>query len=98
MGYRIEYDSGTHRYEVTQDKPWRPWVLTVGCFGLFMLLSSWFWPEGYSFLRSLLIPGEDAFTVQAFANLSDQLEAGMGFRDAVTAFCREIIVGEAAVR
>lgn len=98
MGYRIEYDRGTGSYEVTKDTPWRFGVLTVISFGLFLLLSSWFWPEGIEFIRDLMIPGDDAVTIQAFQNLTQELRGGTDVRDAVTAFCHEVIRGEVGIR
>lgn len=98
MGYRIEYDQGTERYEVMQDNPWRVWILTAICFGIFMMLSNWFWPEGSAFIRDILIPGDDAVTVQAFTNMTEELRSGTAVKEAVTAFCNEVLIGEPALR
>lgn len=98
MGYRIEYDKGTKSYEVRKDNPWRLAVLTVICFGLFLMLSSWFWPEGISFIRNIVIPGDDAVTVQALENLTLELRAGASMKDAVFTFCQEVIRGESGLR
>lgn len=44
--------------------------------------------------RSFLIPGEDAVTVQAFQNMTDDLRSGATLGDAVEAFCRFVIHGQ----
>ena len=97
MGYRIEYDLKTGQYEVSKDNPWQVPALTIVCFGIFLLLSSWFWPEGIDFIRDLVIPGEDAVTIQAFQNMTQQLHNGISFRDALSAFCLEVMRGEASL-
>ena len=93
MGYRIDYDNGTKHFEVVQDKPWRPWFLTAACFGLFLLLCEWFWPEGRQFVRDLLIPGDDAVTVQAFSNLTEEFRNGGEIKGIIIDFCREVLAG-----
>lgn len=97
MGYRIEYDIGTGSYEVRKSISGRLGLLTSICFGLFLLLSSWFWPEGIAFIRDLVIPGDDAVTIQAFQNLTQELGGGAGIREAVAAFCNEVIRGNAGL-
>lgn len=98
MGYRIDYDKGTARYEVSRNRPWRRFVLTAVCFVLFLVLTGWFWPEGSDLIRDILIPGNDAVTVHAFAKFTEELREGTSIRDAVTVFCREVLIGEPAVR
>lgn len=94
MGYRIEYDRGNRVYEVRRERPCRFPLLLAACFGLFLLGSAYFWPEGAGMLRSALIPGEDAVTVQAFQTMTDDLRSGATITDAVEAFCRYVIHGK----
>lgn len=93
MGYRIEYDRGNGKYEVKKERP-HHFVLLLGGFCLFFLLALNFWPEGAAALRSALIPGEDAVTVQAFQIMTDDLRSGASVYDAVEAFCRFVIYGK----
>lgn len=91
MGYRIDYDKGTSNFEIRKETPWRFPVLVTVCFGLFILLSSFLWPEGMEFIREIAIPGDNAVTVRAFEQLTNDLRSGASMTDAVTAFCREVI-------
>lgn len=93
MGYRIEYDGRIDKYEVTKDHSWRFPMLTFGAFILFAVLTYHFWPEGSAQLRALLIPGDDAVTVQAFHNMTDDLRSGASVTEALYAFCRYVIHG-----
>ncbi len=91
MSYRIEYDIGAGKYEIrTQRRNW-PLIIAVSAAGL--LLGACFAPEFAAGLRSFLIPGEDAVTVQAFAAMTDDLRSGAGLWEAVEAFCRQVIHG-----
>ena len=94
MGYRIEYDRGSGKYEVSDVNPWRFPLMLAGAFGLFLIFAFHSWPEGGEVLRSVLIPGEDAVTVQAFQNMTDDLRSGAAISDAVEAFCRFVIHGK----
>jgi len=98
MGYRIEYDRGTQSFEIEKDSSLRFPVLVFACFCIFLLLCSWFWPEGISFIRDVIIPGDDAVTVQALENLTAELRAGTAWREAVTAFCHEVLRVETGIR
>ena len=91
MGYRIDYDRDTGHYEVLREYKWRLPILTFLCFGLFLFLISWFWPEGMAVLRDLAIPGDNAVTVQALQNMVERLRQGSTIHQAVEAFCEEVI-------
>lgn len=93
MGYRIEYDRGNGKYEITPTHPWRASLIFLGALGVFLVYASVLRPETVQFLRSVLIPGEDAVTVQAFQNMTDDLRCGASVSDAVEAFCRYVIHG-----
>lgn len=96
MGYIIEYDSFEKRYEVRRTYPFRFGLLLAAAVALFLFLSFQFWPKGSAFLRAALIPGEEAVTVQAFENLTQDLKAGAPMAEALEAFCVEVIHSENA--
>ena len=91
MSYRIEYDGRTDRYEVAREGRSRLPFLVTATFCLFVLLTLAFWKEGTEQIKSLLIPGDDALTVQAFQNMANDLRSGAEIADAVYAFCRCVI-------
>lgn len=94
MAYRIEYDTKAGKFEIRQDRQGSlfPMLLAV-CFGLFVLLTFCFWEAGADFIRSVLIPGEDAATLEALRNLTADMRDGIPLGEAVEAFCRELIHG-----
>lgn len=94
MSYRIEYDRDSRKYEVQNDHSERFFLFTMTAFVVFVLISFAFWPEGAAKLKSMLIPGEDAVTVQAFQTMTNDLRSGATVSEAVEAFCRFVIHGE----
>lgn len=93
MGYRIEYDMGIGKFEVRENRKDKFPVLVAGAFVLFLLLTWSLWPEGAEVLRDILIPGDNAVTVQAMKDMSHNLKNGVALSDAVTAFCQDVIQG-----
>lgn len=93
MSYRIEYDGRIDKYEVVRNTKSRFPGLVTAAFGLFLLLTLCLWQEGAEQFKSILIPGEDAVTVQAFYNMTNDLRSGAGIRDAVYIFCQSVIHG-----
>lgn len=93
MSYRIEYDERIDKYELVRNETSLfPKMLTAS-FGLFLLLTFCLWQEGAELLKSILIPGDDVVTVQAFRNMTNDLRSGAGLEDAVYTFCRCVIYG-----
>ena len=91
MGYRIEYDSCGSKYEIRRENYF---LLKIGFLMLLILaLGLCLWPQGTRTLRSFLIPGEDAVTVQAFHTLTDDLRSGATIPDALEAFCQYVLYG-----
>lgn len=91
MGYRIEYDGRAGKYEVKPEGKVLPkFLLCAGILAAALCL----WPQEANKLRSFLIPGEDAVTVQAFQNMTDDLRSGATVGEAVEAFCRYVIHGQ----
>ena len=91
MGYRIEYDGRAGKYEVKPEGKGLPKIFLCG---IIRVASLCLWPQGAQKLRSFLIPGEDAVTVQAFQNMTDDLRSGATVGEAVEAFCRYVIHGQ----
>jgi len=93
VGYRIEYDDPSGKYEVRKNPNWKlsgAVFWTVAAMVLGMML---FWPEGTETLRDLLIPGDNALTVQALREMTDILRGGGSLWDAVYAFCHCVLHG-----
>lgn len=93
MAYRIEYDSFNQKFEISSPVRSRFPGLLIGAVTAFFLITATFWPEGWSALRDIMIPGDDAVTLQALECMSDNLRSGMALEDAITSFCREVIDG-----
>lgn len=94
MGYRIEYDGRINQYEIVEHRKSRLPFLLSASFMLFILVTLVFWQDGAEYLKFVLIPGENAVTVQAFRNMTNDLRSGAGLRDAVFTFCESVIYGQ----
>ena len=92
MSYRIQYDSKTAKYEVTAKKT-RNFPVFISVLAMLFLLVFTLRSEVLSQIRSVLIPGEDAVTVQAFQTMYADLRSGSGLYDAFYDFCRLVIHG-----
>lgn len=93
MAYKIIYDSGEKKYEVYSQNPSRfPLMLAASLIG-FSVLTFLFWPEGAQELKNILIPGNDAVTLQALESMKHNLQDGAKLTEAISSFCREIIHG-----
>lgn len=93
MSYRIEYDSRVGKYEVCKERGRGGMPILLSGIGIIVVFSLLLWPEAGAAVRSYLIPGEDAVTVQAFHNMSDDLRSGADLKDALYTFCRHVIHG-----
>ena len=91
MIYRIEYDPFTppvRRERLSLRLP----LLTGLFFVLFLLTVKALWPAGQETLSRLLLPLRAAEeTREAFTAFLSDLQEGQTFRDALTAFCQQII-------
>lgn len=84
MSYRIDY--APMRLPGTRPKKTRRLLLlTGGAFGLFLLGTCLFWPEGATALRELILP--EPATVHLLSALSEGVSPGEAF----TAFCQEVV-------
>lgn len=88
MGYFIEYDPQLNKRYPAQRKAQKqqrlliPLLLTAAAIGVL-------WGGG---LLQYLIPGDPEITVSAIQSLIEQVSRGEPVKEAVIAFCREIIV------
>jgi len=91
MGYKIVYGEDKTRPSGGGS---RIRALTAAFLFLFCLLTGALWPEGAKLLRDALLPGSPSATETAFQNLVYELRMGEPLDDAVTAFCRRVILNE----
>lgn len=92
MAYVIEYGGQVPAGHLVAKKKHYGWLAAVGCLVLVGAVQ-YFYPEIMEQVKQLLIPGEDAVTVQAFENMVEGLRDGGSLSDCVTVFCREVIYG-----
>ncbi len=91
MSYRIEYNPFTPPGRREHLSPRLP-VLTCLFFVLFLLAVKSLWPAGQEALTRLLLPLQTtADTREAAAAFLSDLQKGHNFRDALTAFGRQIV-------
>ena len=93
MAYKIIYDYDAQKYEVCEKKHSHFYAYCAVVFAVFVMLTCLFWPEGKRELQDLLIPGDNAVTMEALENMKDSLIDGVDLKTAVSGFCREIIHG-----
>lgn len=91
MGYRIEYGPTEEKMRKSSGMVRRLQVLTAAFLLLFILLVRQAWPEGTAKLREFLLPGEPSVTQAAFGDLLTDIREGSPFREALTAFCQQVI-------
>lgn len=92
MGYKIIYEPQLEKkYPVKKHtlNP-KPVIAIVLCILIVIFLSD---PGIRDVLKEILIPGDPLQTEKAASELYNDLRAGMGVKDAVTAFCMEILDG-----
>lgn len=92
MGYRIDYYydmqvSGTGARGMGR----RLRALTAAMFILLSLGVKRYWPEGTEMMRELFLPQRVSPGQATFRNLIDDLRQGVEFRDALTAFCADLL-------
>ena len=92
MSYRIQYDNKTAKYEITAQKTFT-FPVFIFILGMLFLMVLMLRSEFSNQIQSVLIPGEDAVTVQAFQTMYADLRSGSGFYDAFYDFCRLVIHG-----
>ena len=88
MGYMIRYGHVEKKGNAAEKKS-PGWV--VDCLAGAALAIGIFWPEAAEMLRAVLFPWLDEQTVMAFQNMIELIGAGSPVKEALLAFCREII-------
>ncbi len=91
MAYYVEY--GPQKPDTSKDagRAVRIRAMAAAFFLLFAMLVRQFWPEGAEALRNFLIPGKAAVTQAALENLTAEVQGGADIREALTAFCQQIV-------
>ena len=90
MGYHISYNKGDKRHFRNCKRSSAPkrWVV-VGC--VIFLLSAIMLGFQYAPFRNALLPGDGEVTAHAVGVLINDLRSGESVREAITAFCIEVI-------
>ena len=91
MGYRIVY--GKDPVCRTAPGKGRLRMMTAAAMLVFVLLVRCAWPQGRDTLRKVLLPEEQMVT--AFEEMVDCVHSGEEIGEAVVAFCRTVVAGEA---
>lgn len=92
MGYRIEYDSFQKEKTEAGVSRKRMVLMTVFFGALFLAGVYRHSPEGRELLQTLLSPRRWELTRRALEELAGALGSGMPAMEAVTVFCREILM------
>lgn len=92
MSYRIQYDNKTAKFEISDQKTFN-FPVFIFILGMLFLMVFTLRSDVLNQIQSVLIPGEDAVTVQAFQTMYADLRSGSGFYDAFHDFCRLVIHG-----
>lgn len=89
MGYRIDYGgpAGTLR---PKKRDWRA-VSAVLLVALCVAGAVTVKAVGLKWVREVLLPGDPEITAAALETMAEDLREGESLRDALTAFCREIM-------
>lgn len=93
MSYRIEYDAvgGIKDGKNTKQKGIFAVCLVAGLVTGAVLIKT----VGLSWVQEVLMPGDPVVTAAALEGMLEDLKCGSSLVDAVTAFCREILLGAA---
>ena len=90
VGYCIEYEGAEHYSFSSNRKNGLRRKICLAVVAIALAVSVIF-PAAKEKLVSLLIPGNDAVTIQAVEELVTDLQSGDSTKDALTAFCRTVI-------
>ena len=87
MSYQIKYDPSRRRKFYTEKRKKIPgWLLIFAWVAVAVTIFN-------KELKDVLIPGDPHVTKAALSNLTDDLREGEPLKDAVAAFCKEILDG-----
>lgn len=91
LSYRIQYSVDTHFCEKISVFSGRFFAMWAGFLLLFVFLLRFFYPEGTELLQEAFLPGDPEVTEQALRTMIHSLRCGEDLREAVIAFCRDIL-------
>ena len=89
MGYRILYDNDNIQIATVGTK--KPFSRIIAVLLIFMLIVGGLKTIGWDSLKYYLLPGDPHITETAFCSMMESIRTGEPVKDAVTAFCVEII-------
>ena len=94
MGYRITYENGVIRKQTLKKRRimWKRW--SVGTVTAILAIALMV-PQGRSWFRDLLLPGDEEVTAAALEGMVSDLRDGQSIGEALETFCKEIIAGGA---
>ena len=88
MSYHIQYEKDkTEKYPIHQKQKLHKSIWAVILI-IVLIITIFSFPS----FREILIPGDPSLTKSAFSQMLDSLRSGEPLGEAVTTFCREIIV------
>lgn len=93
MGYRILYDPEHNKKYPAKQAQHNSSGIVLGVALVALLAILWSVPKTNRLLKRFLIPGDPVKTEMAASAFIDDLRSGIGFRDAATVFCLEILDG-----
>ncbi len=92
MSYYVEYDPElSSRYPVSPKKRGVAYKICILIILLVVIMLGCLTQSG---VRDFLIPGDPEITVQATADLLEQIKSGTPWVDALATFCETVIGGE----
>ena len=92
MPYRIDYGSAGNQRKPLRAKLSSPAIKTSLVILAFVTGAVVIKIFGLTWVQEILLPGDPEVTAAALHNMTDGLRNGDSLLDAVTAFCREIVV------
>ena len=91
LSYQISYPGTNHMEQKYMQRTEKNVVLTVVVIVCIVILAVSVYMIGLDRVSAFLIPGNDAVTVAAFRQMQNDVKSGIPVKEAVTAFCEEII-------
>lgn len=87
--YRIEYDIYDQYQKKSRFKKLYKGLFTVLLLGTVLMLI--FWTPAMNVVQEVLVPGDFTVTTDALQQMSDALDTGASFADAMDVFCDAIM-------
>ena len=91
MSYQIEYPVSNQMERKHIGKVRRKTVIFATLIGCIIFIVALVFIVGIDTVKEVLIPGNDKVTISAFTEMQENLKNGMSAKDAVAAFCEEIL-------